>query len=984
MKSRILFKVSILIAVFITLFNSSFANAGGEISYQWLSDSTYRVFFKYFRNCSGPAEPDSQYLCIYNSCNSVSTTVTMFKSTGTLINGNANGSNIISNCPGSPTSCQNILSTIPDYREWWYTATITISRCNFWRFATWITSRSSNNNLNGGGALYVEAAFNNLAFQGNSSPYFSIAPIPFVCNNQYFTYNNGAVDPNNDSLATEIVNPLSGNNCSTAPTNIGFNPASPSFSIPNNPIQTNNSFVLNSATGEINFTPSASGTSALAIKVKEYRNGLPVGYVMRDVQVQVLNGCTTTPPTLTVNSTTINGGNYSNNVMKGCIGQQLSFCVDIKSADTASILKASDNHLLSIPTAILSYSHLNDDSVRVCFSWTPSAIDTGLRSVIISVKDSTCKAPGYLPNYAFTIPIFIWPAVKVFNDVSICPGTSVTLHAQGVGSFLWNTLPGGSTVSSMSCTLCPDPIVQPTLTTSYYAESLLIPYCTNRFDTATVTILPIPQFSPLKDTTTCPNTPILLDLKTTPPVGSTYKYQWSPATALSNDTISNPIANPQTTTTYTIIINVVGSPCFSYDTVNVKVLKGFQIVTPDTAICLEQSLNLVAVGDTSYKYLWSTTSGANIIPNNTLTTFVNPFVLGNFTYILKGTYPGCIDSIDSVHIDVQPYPDVLAGNDIRICTGASVQIKGSVTPATYPYLVKWNPIIGLNNPGIADPVFTANTIGTDTFTLYASSTAGCTDSDKVVITVFSSELLTITSKDTSICSGDSIQLHISGNGLKTFSWFPNFNISDPRSYDPYVKPVGTRTYIARAADEHSCTDTESITITVKPAAVIYLPDSVVLYPGDYYHLEPQGNCLYFNWLPERGLNNNKISNPITKPDSNTRYVVTGKTEFGCSTKDSIDIILSPDSYIDVPNAFVPNSDRNFIFKPVHLGKVSLKSFSVYNRWGTKVFQTADINEGWDGKFNGELQPMGVYVYTIEATTFSGKKFTMCGNVTLIR
>jgi gliding motility-associated-like protein len=981
-QSRLL-RIAIMLLLFASISTATRANAGGELSYQWLSDSTYRVFFKFFRDCSGSAEPDSQYLCVYNSCTSTSTIVTMYKWTGTLLNGAANGSNILTACPGSPTRCQSSLSTIPDYREWWYSATVTLPRCTLWKFATWIIPRNASYNI-GSGNLYVEATFNNVAFQGNSSPNFSVKPIPYVCNNKAFTYNNGAIDQDKDSLVTEIINPLTGNNCSTTPSNIGFISATPSYNIINNPIQTGNSFILNSLTGEYSFTPTSSGIGTLTVRVKEYRNGIQIGYVMRDIQIQVLNNCVTTPPTLIVNSATVTGGNYSNNLMKGCINQQLNFCFDIKSTDTSAMLIVSDNHLISSPSASTNYLHQNDDSVRGCFSWIPSLTDTGLRNLILIVRDSSCKPPGYLPYYTLTIPIYIWPPTIILKDTNICPGSSITLHAKGGGSFLWNTLPGGSNVNSMSCTLCTDPIVQPGLTTFYYTESLLTPYCANRFDTVTVALLSIPLFTPLKDTTTCPNTPIKLNLNPTPPAGAVYKYQWTPISFLSNDTISDPIANPPFSIIYTVAMNIVGNSCVINDTVNIKVLKGFHIVTQDTAVCSEQVVNIIAIGDTSYAYKWTNTSGASFSPNNTLNTIVSPTVNGNFTYILKGSYQGCIDSIDSIHIDVQPYPIVTAGNDIRICSGAVVQLNGLVSPASYPYMITWTPAAGLNNPNILNPIFSAVNAGIDTFKLLASSTAGCTDSDQLVITVFSKELLTLLSQDTAICAGDSIQLHLVGSGLKTFSWFPNFNISDPRSYEPFVRPTSTRTYVARGADDYSCTDTESVTVTVMPAAVIYLPDSAIIYPEGGYHIEPQTNCLYFNWIPAKGLNDSKLSNPVATPDSNRRYVVIGKTEFGCTTKDSIDIIVSPDSYIDMPNAFVPNTDRNFIFKPVHLGNIILKDFSIYNRWGVKVFQSNDINKGWDGKYNGELQPMGVYVYTIEATTYSGKKVTKYGNVTLIR
>jgi gliding motility-associated-like protein len=84
------------------------------------------------------------------------------------------------------------------------------------------------------------------------------------------------------------------------------------------------------------------------------------------------------------------------------------------------------------------------------------------------------------------------------------------------------------------------------------------------------------------------------------------------------------------------------------------------------------------------------------------------------------------------------------------------------------------------------------------------------------------------------------------------------------------------------------------------------------------------------------------------------------------------------------NAFSPGSESNPVFKVSHLGTASLRSFRIYDRWGVKVFETSNINEGWDGTFNGAPQPLGVYVYTVEAQTNLGKPFIKQGNVTLLR
>jgi gliding motility-associated-like protein len=167
-------------------------------------------------------------------------------------------------------------------------------------------------------------------------------------------------------------------------------------------------------------------------------------------------------------------------------------------------------------------------------------------------------------------------------------------------------------------------------------------------------------------------------------------------------------------------------------------------------------------------------------------------------------------------------------------------------------------------------------------------------------------------------------------------------------------------------------------------ARVSIPDSTELWPGQSYQLDPDGNALYFSWFPTVGLSNPGVSNPLATPLVNTRYFVTGTTESGCVATDSIYIMVHEESAINMPNAFTPGVMSNPEFKVSRTGIATLKSFRVYNRWGAKVFESSDIDKGWNGTFNGEPQPMGVYVYTVEAVTNKGKTVTKQGNVTLIR
>jgi gliding motility-associated-like protein len=229
-----------------------------------------------------------------------------------------------------------------------------------------------------------------------------------------------------------------------------------------------------------------------------------------------------------------------------------------------------------------------------------------------------------------------------------------------------------------------------------------------------------------------------------------------------------------------------------------------------------------------------------------------------------------------------------------------------------------------------------------------------------------------------------VVIHAAGGVL--YNWTPNDRdfISDSTSDNPVVYPFSDTKYQVLVTDIHGCHDTLAVKFFVHSDAIISLPDSVVLYPGESYQMNPQGNVLYYNWSPATGLSATDIANPVSMPDVRTRYIVNGATEWGCKTTDSIDIIVNSESVLDIPNAFSPGSGPNSEFKIVKRGIATLKNFRIFNRWGTMVFETTDINSGWDGTYKGTPQPFGVYVYMVEAYTSTGRKFIKQGNVTLIR
>lgn len=500
---------------------------GSEIAYVWLHDTTYQVFYHLYRDCRGIPEPTTILVCYKSDCGYPGGVLIFTKLTTVVDDGTGT---LPKFCPNRPTQCASDTSTIPGYREWWYQATVALSPCNSWTFSH-AEKRSviPGNMSTSDSMLYVEATINTEDAPQNSSVYFTVKPSFIVCNNVPTAFNFGSYDINNDSLHFECITPLTGSNCS--PVNITY--ASGNF-LPGNPVPCNNTFLFDSLTGQMYFTPSSVGAYDLTMKVSEYRKigsvWTKVGSVMRDMVFYVLPINIPTP-TVTLDTSSITGGSLSSGTIVACTGSTISFSYDCKTSRTGSILSVNDNHKAFHNVPTVTYKHTFSDSVHGAFTWVPS--DTGLKIYTITITDSTC-IDGVMPSVTYAIPMYIHPATNVVtNNSVVCHNSSISLHAVGGSAFTWGVLPGGSPVSSLSCTTCSDPVVMPTVNT-YYILSATNPFCYNK-DTILVKIDTIPN----KPTVTvkpivCENDTLKLTSSSAPigtgffwsgPLGYTYSQQ---------------------------------------------------------------------------------------------------------------------------------------------------------------------------------------------------------------------------------------------------------------------------------------------------------------------------------------------------------------------------------------------------------------------------------------------------------------------------
>jgi PKD repeat protein len=118
---------------------------------------------------------------------------------------------------------------------------------------------------------------------------------------------------------------------------------------------------------------------------------------------------------------------------------------------------------------------------------------------------------------------------------------------------------------------------------------------------------------------------------------------------------------------------------------------------------------------------------------------------------------------------------------------------------------------------------------------------------------------------------------------------------------------------------------------------------------------------------------------------------------GCSDSVKIDNVLSgSEHFIQFPNAFIPNQlgpsggfysarsdESSVVFHPVFSG-VTEYQLKIFSKTGILIFESNDINIGWDGYVDGLLSAAGVYIWKVRGKFRNGETFTKMGDVTLIK
>ncbi len=956
---------------------------GADLTYECLGGNQYRLTYSFYRDCSGISAPASVNVNYSSSC---------------FGGGSANltpipGSphQISATCPTALTTCNG--GTYTGIEEWIYTGIVNLpGPCADWTFSyaeccrnaaiTTVGNASSND-------LYVYSLLNSVAAPCNNSPTFSNNPVPFACVGQRFCFNHGASDADGDSIAYQLITPLD-----AAGVPITYDPPYSNTQ----PVLSSPPVIFNSVSGDICMVPQQADVTVFAVLVSEYRNGVLIGQVERDIQLTV-NACSNFLPALTG----MNGTPFFTKTI--CANVPFSFWVASIDADVANTTTVTWD--FGIPGATFTTTATHRDSA--VFNWTPTTADisTSPYCFTATVTDDNCPYLGVqVFSFCFTV---CGVTADAGPDQSVACGALANLNGtatSGCGPMTYRWLPNGTTGQNLNgvgvgtyylevtagtagckdtdtvsvlpgiggasanftfSTNCSGLPVQFTdhsvgasswswdfgdLTTSNvqnpthsyasngtYNVKLVVSSGAGCIDSLTLQVvvntnIPTATFS--APGVCIGSTSSFTDQSAGGPFSS---WAWDfddPASGASNTSaIQNPTHTFSAAGTYQVTLNVTNvSGCSNQIQKNVVVHSNPVVMVADTQICSGDQATLRAPGG-YITYTW--TPGGN-----SQTIVVSP--VANSIYTITVTDVNTCQGSDMVAVTVNALPVAVAGPAQTICEGTAANLSGSGAGAGGTYLWKPGNLAGAN-------VSVSPSISTD-YTLTVTSSLGCIGTDMMRVNVNAMPVVDA-GNDGGICKGNSITLSVLA-GTGSYLWTPGGATTSSITVSPSI----TTSYTVTVSDAIGCSGTDEVTIAVNPLPIASFNSSAPVCVGTPVNFNdasniPSGNINNWSWVFGDGQISS-VQNPTSTYSSaggfNVKLLVTSNA--GCKDSTSQMITIHPNPVADAGN----NASICPGFNATLTGSGGTQFL-----WNPGGFNTASIT----------ISPASTTIYTLQVTDVNG-------------
>ncbi len=418
---------------------------------------------------------------------------------------------------------------------------------------------------------------------------------------------------------------------------------------------------------------------------------------------------------------------------------------------------------------------------------------------------------------------------------------------------------------------------------------------------------------------------------------------------------------------------------------------------PDLQICSgTSSVNLKATLLNTKTLKWTSSGSGSFSPADTAAdvtyTLSNVDALtGNVNIYLESTKTGaCSQSKDTINIQMLVPVEVDFANSLP-CVGLPVEFtdestihNGSITDW------QWN-FGGGNISDAQDTTFIFQASGIYPVSLTTTSSLGCSFTISKEILVNPTPVASY--GNTPICNKYQVFFAdlstINSGNITSWQWdFGNGNTSNIQNPVNTYPSAGTYNVNLTVTSNSGCAASTTNPIDVSIPIAGFTINSTSLLPGEPIQFSDQSTGAQGWQWDFGGAGTSTLQDPefIFSTEGTYTVIQVVTNQYNCSDTARTDVVIENSKVYapKVPTGFSPNGDNNNDVLFVRGGPFTSIHFKVYDQWGLVVFETNDSITGWDGKYKSVDQPVGTYVYTVEAETDSGQFYKKSGDVTLIR
>ena len=569
--------------------------AGFQLTYEHMGGLTYKLYFSFYRECSGISEPSTIFINYTSSCNNGGS-LSLNK-----VGGGGNGQQVPVQCVQTSSVCTN---------EWRYEGTVTLPvACQDWVFSHSSGARPANDNITGQPSYYIEAFLNNqFAPTQSSCQWQNPVAVRDFCVGQPAFFDQSVSEVNGDSLHYSFI----GAKVTNMNTNVPY--TAPYTDMNQIPVIPTGVVNINSQTQTFEFTPAQQFSGSFCFIVEEwnwdttvFNPGQPneytvvtpvkVGHVMRDLRVIFENGCNVIEPQLVgmpIDSIIDpNTGTYKNVINYNCGDTAVYVATTGTSVACGSVEPTGSDFFLIDPQTGLPYSGNYINSANpYCSGGAADSIRLGLAYPLnsgyyyIIVKDGNdlntlvTNCGSEMTPFEDTLLLYVSPqfGLDLPDNLTACvpSGGFPMINAAPADIMItWTDSATGNVIDTNSI------ITFDTSGTYYFAGQYSGCAGAYAYDTVHVNISYDPDIDLPDSAFMCNNSPITLD-----PGGTNgpYTYQWTfnSINISTNPTLST-VTGPGT---YSVTATANPGGCTTTETVYVGSLSELNIiVNSDTTVC---------------------------------------------------------------------------------------------------------------------------------------------------------------------------------------------------------------------------------------------------------------------------------------------------------------------------------------------------------------------------------------------------------------